>query len=55
MVPKTGFDNCHDWITVVIGLYAVTQCVGWGKGSEHFSFELVEPHKCRCWESGIMI
>lgn len=51
MVPKTGFDNCHDWITAVIGLYAVTQCVGWGKGSEHFSFELVEPHKCRCWES----
>lgn len=42
MVPKTGFGNCHDWITAVIGLYAVTQCVVWEKGSERFSFELVD-------------
>lgn len=32
MVPKTGFGNFHDWITTAIGLYAVNQCVGWGKG-----------------------
>ena len=32
MVPKTGFGNRHDWITAAIGLYAVDQCVGWGKG-----------------------
>lgn len=36
MVPKTGFSNWHDWITVVIGLYAVTQCVGWEKGRSIF-------------------